>query len=1097
MICNECGSTNPDNKRYCGECGKPLARTCPECQSSNPPTNKFCGDCGHALVATAANPAAPAPRPLSTTAAVQASLSSGERRQATVLFSDLVGFTAMTEELDPEEVQTLMRQLKDGAVEIVEAHAGIVSQFVGDEILALFGIPIAHEDDPLRAVRAAHEIHTLARKLSLQIERQIGRPLRMHTGIDTGLVVTSTADARDGAVGVTGDTVNTAARLKAAAADDQILLSRETARSVDSFVSLAPLEPIVLKGKAGPITPFQVLGKVASSTSRFEAAAARYGFTAFAGRERELSALQEALRRAMAGQGQLVTVIGEAGAGKSRLLYEFRQGVDADSVTVLEGRCQSYGVDTPYLPVLDAIRSALRIHDLEKSDALHDVAVENIRAISADLEQYLPHLLHLLSIHSQQHKLPENLHGEALQRELETALIAVITLSTARQPMLIIFEDWHWADTASDSALNNLIGLAEHYPLMLLVLHRTEYQRRWDDAGHHTAITLHALDAANTKRMLCSVLGAQELPEGLSEAVHERTGGNALFNEETAHALLDEGIVEVANGVARLTRPLAELALPDTVHAVIRARVDRLGLTDREILRLASVIGRQYDRAVLERIAPSAQVVESALLNLTRQGLVHQIRVVPRAEYLFKQVLTQQVVYETLLHSQRKALHAKIGAAIEALYADRLEEYYERLADHYASGDCPVQAAEYLLKVGAQLRSLGQVEESIECFRRAETLTEDEHIRCQAGIGQAEGLRMTDQVQQALEILERAQTLAEARRLAAELAQLHYLRGNLYFPRGEFEKCYTEHESGLKWAREAGLQEAETRSLGGLADASYLTGRMRTAHLRFSECVEISRRQDFAAVHVANEAMIGWTGIYIDPIDKFLDGGRLAAEAAADQNQPRAEAIARDYVGYVLIEMEQLDAATEELKRGLEAANKTQAGRFAPLALWGLGKIAYVKGNRPEAIELGEKALQICRDTAMGYLGPTILGFLARAAVDARNQRRYLTEAEDLLATGCVSHNHFFVRKDAIETCLAWRDWDSAEHHASALEHYARHEPLPWSDFVIARARALAAHGRSQRSDELTRELTRLQRVAHSMGYKFDMRAIEHALNNS
>jgi class 3 adenylate cyclase/tetratricopeptide (TPR) repeat protein len=1014
-----------------------------------------------------------------------------------VLFSDLSGFTAMTEKMDPEDVQALMRGLKNGAVEIVESHTGIVSQFVGDEILALFGIPAAHEDDPVRAVRAAQEIHALARKLSLEAEEKMGCPLRMHSGIDTGLVVTSTADARDGTVGVTGDTVNTAARLKAAAVDDQILLSLETARLVDTYVNLQPLEPLLLKGKTATVTPYRLAGEVASVTSRFEAAAARYGFTAFAGRERELATLQQALEKAIVGQGQFVAVIGEAGAGKSRLLYEFRQSVDRDTVTVLEGRCQSYGAETPYLPMLDALRHALGIHGLTSGKALHDTAVEHIRAVSSDLEQYLPHLLHLLSIPSEQHKLPENLQGESLQRELENALAAVITLSATRRPMLMILEDWHWVDAASDAALNNLIDLAGNYPLMLLVLHRPEYQRRWDRVEHCTSISLHALDVAGTSNMLCSVLGADVLPEGLADAVHDRTGGNALFNEEMAHALRDECIVEVENREARLTQPLEELALPDTVHAVIRARVDRLDPADREILRLASVIGRQYDRAVLEQIAPSAQAVSAALEHLAHQGLVRQLRVVPRAEYLFKHVLTQQVVYETLLHSQRKALHAKVGAAIEALYADRLEEYYERLADHYASGDCPARAAGYLLKVGGQLRSLGQIEESVACFQRAEKLTEDDHIRCQASIGQAEGLRMIDRVQQALAILERAQQLAEGGKLAAELAQLHYLRGNLYFPQGEFEKCFVEHESGLKWAREAGSQEAEARSLGGLADASYLTGRMRTAHRRFAECVQVSRQHGFAAVHVANDAMIGWTGIYIDPLEKFLEVGRNAAELAAELNQRRAEAIARGYVSYVLVELEQFDEANEEIKRGLEAANNTQAARFQPLGLWGLGKIAYEKGNRAEAIELGEKALRICRDTAVGYLGPTILGFLARVADDVKATRRYLAEAEELLVRRCVSHNHFFVHKDAIQACLSTQDWEGAERHANALETYTRHEPLPWSDFVIARARALAAYGRMKCSGELTLELERLRGVARTMGYKPDLRAIEQALGIS
>jgi class 3 adenylate cyclase len=238
---------------------------------------------------------------------------SGERRHATVLFSDLSGFTAMTEQLDPEEVQTLVRQLKDGAVEIVETHGGIVSQFVGDEVLALFGIPAAHEDDPLRAVRAAAEIHALARELSPQVEEKIGRALAMHTGIATGLMVTSSADDRDGRIGVTGDTVNTGARMKALAADDTILLSRATAGMVDAFVRVESLDPTELKGKSAPVTPYRVVGEIATGTSRFEATAARHGFTAFAGRERELATLQQALERANSGHGSWLPSSGRRG----------------------------------------------------------------------------------------------------------------------------------------------------------------------------------------------------------------------------------------------------------------------------------------------------------------------------------------------------------------------------------------------------------------------------------------------------------------------------------------------------------------------------------------------------------------------------------------------------------------------------------------------------------------------------------------------------------------------------------------------------------------------------------------------------------------
>ena len=355
---------------------------------------------------------------------------------------------------------------------------------------------------------------------------------------------------------------------------------------------------------------------------------------------------------------------------------------------------------------------------------------------------------------------------------------------------------------------------------------------------------------------------------------------------------------------------------------------------------------------------------------------------------------------------------------------------------------------------------------------------------------------MTDRVEEALEILEHAQAPAEAGKLAVELAQIHYLRGNLYFPQGKFDKCFEEHERGLKWAREAGSQEAEARALGGLADASYLTGRMRTAHRRFSECVEVSRQHGFSVVQVANVAMVGWTGIYIDPLDQCLESGQSAAELAVELNQPRAEAIARGLAAYILVELNRFDEAHEELQRGLEASSNTQAKRFEPLNLWGLGKIAYEKGNRAEAMELGEKALRICRDTAMGYLGPTILGFIARIAGDVGVVRQALTEAEELLSTGCVSHNYFFVYRDAVEACLVMQDWDEAERYAAALQTYTRPEPLPWSDFFTRRGLALAAYGRSRQSDELVSELQRHRQEACKMGYKPDLQAIEMALES-
>ena len=624
--------------------------------------------------------------------------SEGERRQATVLFSDLSGYTAMNETLDPEEVEGLMSRIKAEALGIVERHGGLVNQFVGDEVLALFGIPTAHEDDPVRAVRAALEMHEMVRQMSPEVEGRIGQPLRLHTGINTGLIVTNLRDARDGLIGITGDAVNTGARLKAEASVDAILVSPETKRLVADFYHTEALEPVEMKGKTQPVTPYCVLGKTQVAT-RFEAAAQR-GLSKFTGREQELTVFHDCLEKAMAGQGQFLTVVGAAGVGKSRLLFEFRHSLDREKVTVLEGRCQSYGAKTPYFPWLDALRRGLQLRDADTLNDMHQKVVTNVRAVDPSLEQYLPFYLHLLSIPSMQYPLPAEFQGDELSRLFEEALGAIYTLRAQSQPIVAIFEDWHWVDEDSETAMKYLVGLMHSSPLLVVVLYRPEYSASWGDLSHHTPIVLQSLDHRHTQDIVRSVLDAKELPEGLTSLIQERTGGNPFFIEEVCHALKAEGTVVVSEGRATLNRSLDALHIPDSVHAVIRTRVDRLNQDSQEALRLASVIGREFGRRILERMYSRQSQLLHTLEGLKIEDLILQVRVLPEVEYMFKHVLTQVVVYETLLLQRRKDLHRLVARTIEDLYADRLEEQYKTLAYHYQRSTEPEKGVNYLERAG-------------------------------------------------------------------------------------------------------------------------------------------------------------------------------------------------------------------------------------------------------------------------------------------------------------------------------------------------------------------------------------------------------------
>lgn len=694
--------------------------------------------------------------------------SEGERRQATVLFSDLSGYTAMNERLDPEEVRAIVGRIKADAVGIVEGHGGIVNQFVGDEVMALFGVPQAHEDDPVRAVRAARDLHTLVRALSAEVEHKIGATLSLHSGISAGLIVTGTEDQRDGTFGVTGDAVNTGARLASHAAADTVLVSEEIQRIIADYFQTEPLAPVELKGKAARLTPYRVIGHTGIA-SRFQAAAQR-GFTTYAGRKTELAMLNAGLAKMRQGQGQFMTVMGEPGIGKSRLLFEFQYSVPRGEVSVLTGYCQSYGTDTPYLPIVDALRRGLRLDEVKSADGLHEHVLSAVRAISPALERYLPQYLHLLSIPSDTHRIPATLQSDALRRSFEESIAALITEDARRQPMVLILEDWHWADEASDSVLKHLCGLIPHHALQVVVTYRPEYERNWAHPQNYQPLVLQPLREDDTAEMLRGVWQAHTLPDGLAAQIYVRTGGNALFIEEVARGLAEDGKVTVESGQAILNGALQDLHLPDTVHAVIRARVDRLTPGAREVLRLASVIGREFALPLLEKLHPARCHIPAGLESLVQQDLVRPLRVVPESTYLFKHALVQDVVYDTLLLSQRKQLHGEISTAIESLYPNRIEEYYEALAAHYSKTDNTNKAIEYLEKAGDKALRLSQAGPALDQYRRAVDLLagigatpETQRLRVSVGLkwGRLSWVRPLDVLEELNRIIDLASQLGD------------------------------------------------------------------------------------------------------------------------------------------------------------------------------------------------------------------------------------------------------------------------------------------------------------------------------------------------
>jgi len=931
MKCPKCLLENREGAKFCNECGHKLELACPKCRNSNRPGSKFCDECGHDLSKPFASteslePSKPFRKPSKTSESP--SLLEGERRQATIFFSDLSGYTAMNEKLDPEEVEKIMSRIKKESVSIVESYGGIVNQFVGDEILALFGIPTGYEDDPIRAVKAALELHKMVRQISPGIENRTGKPLTMHTGINSGLIVTNLRDDRDGLYGITGETVNTGARLKSQAESDDILVSPETKRLIAPYFETIALEEIRMKGKTESMTPYRVTGESKIQT-RFDAAEQK-GFTAYTGRDQELAVLHACLERAVRGEGQFVTVTGEEGMGKSRLHYEFRHKLDREKITVLQGRCQPYGRNIPYFPFIDALRWGIRLREEDSPAELLEKAVTNIRAIDPSLEQFIPLYLHLLSIPSY-YSLPEHLQGKELRKAMEEALAVMITLNTQHQPMIMILEDWHWSDDASQRALKHLIGMTAPYALMVMTTYRPIYQASWGYSSYHTRVVLKPLDVQNTENIIKSITGASHLPQGLGDLILERSGGNPLFIEEICYSLIEEGLVTVKDGRAALTQSLVNLSLPDTVQAIIRTRLDRLDGNAKEALRLASVIGKVFGQRILERVYSARTALSESLDVLKSLEVIQQTRILPEAEFTFRHVLTQKVVYDTLLLQRRKELHGIIGLAIEELYAERLEEQLPILAYHYIRSDRQDKAIEYALLAGDQAAALYANNEATayydQAFTMSQTLPESLKVQ-QWQIDAALKLASVGITRQDIERdrtnLEQVHVLAETLNDESRLARVLYWLGRIHYVLWNPQVAIEYARQSLNIADQLGDEALAAPPVNLMGRVYWQLSDFAEASHMMERSVEQMRRIGNKVEESTASAVAGYVLAFLGEFDRAVVHADYAIQLAQEIQNPFAKANAYHLRGSICDQRGEWNQAIKHYEEAMNIAEKAE-----------------------------------------------------------------------------------------------------------------------------------------------------------------------------
>jgi class 3 adenylate cyclase/tetratricopeptide (TPR) repeat protein len=1020
----------------------------------------------------------------------------GERRQVTVLFADIAGYTKLSSELGAESTHALLNRYFEAVDGIVDSYGGSIDKHIGDNVMAVFGAPVAHDDDPLRAVRAAFDIQQRMSDLS----GEVGRAMQVHIGIASGQVVASDTGS-DGhrEYTVTGDSVNLASRLQERAEAGQTLISDAVQRTVANYIDCDALGEVVVKGLDGPVQVWRATGL--SDERGGEPSGPFVGRQA---ERRQFAMLVEACLET--GAGQAVLVRGEAGIGKTRLVDEFASLARPRGFTRHKGLALDFGVGKGQDAIQRLVRSLLGLatggDKVARASAL-ERAVEAgwledpARVFLNDLLD-LPQPPALRALYDAMDKSTR----DAGQR---ATVAALIRCASAAGPILVEIEDLHWADPALLAHLAEIAAAVANCPALLVMTSRSEgdpLSPAWRASLGGSPLTtmdlqpLRAAEAADLAHALAESGGAP------IEDCIARAEGNPLFLEQLLRNA-EEG---------------AEGELPGSIHSLVLTRMDRLEIADKQALQAASVIGQRFAADALSVLVEDADYDCVALVahNLVR----------PEGEdYMFAHALIREGAYSSLLQAGRRTLHRRaadwFAGRDPVLHAEHLERAADpgaaaayrlaaeaqAVAYHYAraldlierglaSSPDPAEAPRLICLKGDLLLDGGDAVAADAAHREARDRADDDLLRCRAEIGIAAGLRLVDSFDDAFAALDRAERLAEGQDWPSERARLHHLRGNLLFPLGQHERCREEHERALAQARAAGDPELEARSLGGLGDAAYAGGRLVTADSYYSQCIALCREHGFGRIEVANLAQLGgWgTRFYMGDVGGAIEISLDAVEMARAVGHDRAELISQSGCYMGLFSTGETAQARRHVERAKALIKRLGARRFLARALQYEGKIDHWEGRAREARAYLDEALAISRETGVRFVGPSILADIAFISDDPDESRAALAEGEALLADGDLSTNDFNFVLGAIDTSLRLGDWDEADRHAATLAACNAEEPLPLTDFFIARGRALAAFGRGKRDDTTMQELTRLRDEAERIGLKTALPALEEAL---
>ena len=682
MRCPRCSADNLAVMKFCGQCGAPLGVLCPSCGSGNPPEHRFCGQCGTPLgrpgpqEGPARGPFTPRP------AAAPGIVLPGEMKQVTVLFCDIVNSTPLTERLGAEAMRDLVSSFLETSLAEVDRYGGTAPQFTGDGFMALFGAPVTQEDHVQRALLTALAIQrALGGTEDPRDAEKLDLPVRI--GIHTGPVVFGpVADRFPMDYTAIGDTANVAARIQQAAEPATILLSEATYELAQSYARVEPVGPLVLKGKADPITAYRLLDVSQARAALRPSTAARR--TTFVNRQSDLAVLNDVLRQVESGHRQAVDIIGEPGIGKSRLLSEFRRQLASERVTWIEGRCVSYGTAIPYLLMLDLLRSNCGILETDTPESIIEKVRSGLERVGIDPDQDSPVLLHLLGV-KDSGGAPALSNPEAVKAKTFQIFREITIKLSLERPLVLVLEDLHWVDKISEEFLGFLAENIGEARILMLATYRPGYRPPWIGKSYAGQLLVQPLSRDDSFNVVHSLLNVERIIKLATEEIVAKADGNPLFLEQlTLHA-----------GEAKDLR--SGLMVPNTIHDVVMARIDRQPEQLKQLLQIASVIGREFSLRLLSAVWQGPGPAEDQLRELKRLEFVYERVEAEGSVYVFRHALTQETAYGSLLERHRRVYHGAIGHALEELYTGRAHEVAELLAHHFGRSDEPEKAVDYAI----------------------------------------------------------------------------------------------------------------------------------------------------------------------------------------------------------------------------------------------------------------------------------------------------------------------------------------------------------------------------------------------------------------